>query len=113
MMVCHITPVDVVRVTQRRRLCQLRRAQRQAQRSCFNEAFQQVNRGDADDGHRQLDLEHAGVDVAQPFGLIGVAFQAQARDEGFIAAHDHHHQQIGDHHHVDQAQHDQHECPAR
>ncbi|MNT37288.1 hypothetical protein D3C72_1734210 [compost metagenome] len=87
-----------------------RLAQRQAvQRAGCNERLQQVDRGDADDRHRQLYLQHAGVDVAQPFRLVRVAFQAQARDEGFIAADDHHHQQVGDHHHIDQAQHDQHD----
>ena len=47
--------------------------------------------------------------MAEPFRLVGVAFQAQARDEGFVAADDDHHEQVGDHDHVDQAQHDEHD----
>jgi len=48
-----------------------------------------------------------------------MAFEVEARDKGLVAADDHHDQQIGDHHHVDEAEHDQHdlglvdatECP--
>ncbi|KGQ02233.1 Cold shock-like protein CspA [Beauveria bassiana D1-5] len=80
-----------------------------AQRARLDEGAQQVDRRDADDGHGQLDLEDAGVDVAEPFRLVRVALQAQARHEGLVAADDHHHQQVRDHHHVDQAQHQQHD----
>src|SRR4030065_1998736 len=38
---------------------------------CIDEGLQQVDRGDADDGGGQLDLEHAGVDVGKAFGVIG------------------------------------------
>jgi hypothetical protein len=37
----------------------------------IDEALQQVNRRNADDGRRKLDLEHAGIDVRQPFRLVG------------------------------------------
>ena len=47
--------------------------------------------------------------MAQPFGLVGVVFQAQARNEGFVAAHNHHDEQVADHHHVNQRQHHQHD----
>ena len=47
--------------------------------------------------------------MAQPFGLVGVLFQVQARHKSLVAAHDHHDQQVGDHHHVDQRQHHQHD----
>ena len=68
-----------------------------------------MDRGNADDRHGQLHLEDAGIHMAQPFGLIPMALQAQARHEGFITAHDHHDQQVGNHHHVDQAQHHEHD----
>jgi len=67
-----------------------------------------MDRGNADQRGGQLDLEHAGIDVREPFRLVGMAGQIQPRDEGFVAADDDHDQQIGDHHHVDQAEHDQH-----
>jgi hypothetical protein len=41
-------------------------------------------------------------------GWSGWSFQVKARDEGFVAADDHHDQQVGDHHHVDQAENHQH-----
>src|SRR5574343_673648 len=74
-----------------------------------DEGLEQVDRADADDGGGQLDLQHRGVHVAQPLGLVGVAFQAHAADKRFIPAHDHPDQQVGDHHHVDQGQHHQHD----
>jgi hypothetical protein len=74
-----------------------------------DEGLQQVDRADADDGGGQLHLEHRGVHVAQPLGLVAVAFQVHAAHEGLVAAHDHHDQQVGDHHHVDQRQHHQHD----
>ncbi len=45
----------------------------------------------------------------EPFRLIRMAFEPEARDEGLVAADDDHDQQVGDHDHVDQAQHDQHD----
>jgi hypothetical protein len=42
-----------------------------------DEGLEQVDRADADDGGGQLHLQHRGVHVAQPFGLVGVAFQVQ------------------------------------
>jgi hypothetical protein len=80
-----------------------------AQVGGVDEGLQQVDRRDADDGRRQLDLEHAGIDVRQPLGLVGMAFEVEARDEGLVAADDDHDQQVGDHHHVDQAEHGQHD----
>ena len=56
-----------------------------------------------------LTFEHRRVDVRQPFRLVGMPLQMHARDEGFVAADDHHDEQVGDHHHVDQAEHDQHD----
>jgi hypothetical protein len=47
--------------------------------------------------------------VAQPFRLVGVALQVEPRHEGLVAADDHHDQQVRDHHHVDQAEHRQHD----
>lgn len=74
-----------------------------------DEGLQQVDRRNADDGHRQLHLEHRGVDMVQPFRLIRMLFHPQARDKGFVAAHRHHQQQVGDHHHVNQPQHGEHD----
>ena len=42
-------------------------------------------------------------------GWSGWRSSLQPRHEGFVAADDHHHQQVRDHHHVDQAEHDQHD----
>ena len=85
-------------------------AQRDTYLARGDEGLEQVDGRDADDRHRQLHLQHAGVDVAEPLRLVRVVVQAQARNEGFVAADDHHHQQVGDHHHVDQAQHQQHDA---
>ena len=43
-----------------------------------DEGLEQVDRADADDRRGQLDLQHRGVHVAQPFGLVGVAFEVHA-----------------------------------
>jgi hypothetical protein len=43
----------------------------------IDEGLEQVDGADADDGGGQLDLEHRRVHMAQPFGLVGVAFQVQ------------------------------------
>ena len=74
-----------------------------------DEGLQQVDRADADDGRGQLHFQHRRIDVAQPLGLVRVAFQVHARDEGLVAADDDHDQQVADHHHVDQRQHHQHD----
>src|SRR5690606_27760094 len=79
------------------------------QRARRDEALEQVDRRDADDRGRQLDLQHVGVHVRQPLGLVGVAFEAEARNEGLVAADDHHDQQVRDHHDVDQRQDDDHD----
>ncbi|CAM2158005.1 hypothetical protein PT2222_40003 [Paraburkholderia tropica] len=76
----------------------------------IDEGFQQMNRRNADERHRELHLEHAGVHMIEPFGFVGVAFEAHARDEGLVAADNHHDEQIRDHHHVDQAQHGEHDA---
>ena len=74
-----------------------------------DEGLQEVDRRNADDGRRQLDLEHAGIDVRQPFRLVGMAFEVESGDKGLIAPDDDHDQQVGDHHHVDQAEDDKHD----
>jgi hypothetical protein len=74
----------------------------------IDEGLQQMDRRDADDRRRQLDLEHPGIDMREPFRLVGVAFEVESGDKGFVAADDHHDQQVGDHHHVDQAEDDEH-----
>src|SRR4026207_1825209 len=56
----------------------------------IDEGLEQMDRRDADQGHGQLDLEHAGVDVGEPFGLVRVVLQIQAGYEGFVASDDHH-----------------------
>ena len=43
----------------------------------IDETLQQVDRRNADDGGRHFDLEHAGIDVRQPFRLVRVAFQVR------------------------------------
>ena len=47
--------------------------------------------------------------MRQPFRLVGVVFEIEAGNEGFVAADDDHDQQVGDHHDVDQAEDDQHD----
>ena len=54
----------------------------------------------------ELDLQHAGIDVVEPFRLVRMVLEIELGDEGLVAADDHHDQQVGDHHHVDEAQHD-------
>ena len=56
--------------------------------------LQQVDRRDADDRRRELDLQHARVDVRQPFRLVRMALEAHARHERLVAADDHHDQQV-------------------
>src|SRR5581483_1068848 len=51
-----------------------------------DERLQQVDRRDADDRGRELDLEHAGVDVREPLGLVGMGLELQPRDERLPAA---------------------------
>src|SRR5215218_157556 len=80
-----------------------------AQPTSLDEGAEQVDRRDADNRHRQLDLEHARIHVAKPLRLIRMPFQVQPRHEGFVATDDYHHQQIRDHHHVDEAEHNQHD----
>ncbi len=74
-----------------------------------DEGLEQVDRADADDGQPQLHLEHRGVDVAQPFGLVGMGVQVEPAHEGFVPAHYDHDEQVRDHHHVDERQHHQHD----
>src|SRR5215510_3211117 len=75
----------------------------------LDEGPQQMDRRDADDGHRQLDLQDAGVDMAEPFRLVGMTPEIEARDERLVTADDHHDEKIRDHDDVDQAQHRQHD----
>src|SRR5574343_1677528 len=56
----------------------------------IDEALQQVNRRNTDDRRRKLDLEHTGIDVGKPLGLIGMVFQVKAGNKGFITANNHH-----------------------
>src|SRR5690606_2145939 len=75
----------------------------------LDESAQQMDGRNADDGHGELHLQHAGIDVAEPFGLVGVPLQAQARYKGLIAPDDHHDEQVRDHDDIDQAQDDEHD----
>ena len=65
--------------------------------------------GYTDDRHRELDLQHARIDVVEPLRLIRMAFEPQPRHERLVAADDDHHEQVRDHHHVDQRQHAEHD----
>ena len=47
--------------------------------------------------------------MAQPFWLIGVVFQIHARYKSFIATHNDHDEQIGNHDHVNERQDHQHD----
>src|SRR5690348_4876704 len=58
------------------------RAPRAAEVSRLDEGPQQMYRRDADDRHRKLDLENAGVDMAEPFRLVGMALEIKPRHEG-------------------------------
>jgi hypothetical protein len=75
--------------------------------------MEKVDRRDADDSHRKLDLQYAGIHVVEPFRLVGMPLQPQARHEGLVAADDDHDEEIGDHDHVDQAKDDQHDLLLR
>jgi hypothetical protein len=75
----------------------------------FNEGLEQMNRRNADERGGQFDFEHAGVDVGQPFRLVGVAFEVKPRNESFVASDNDHDEQVGDHDHVDEAQHRHHD----
>jgi hypothetical protein len=44
-----------------------------SRRSDFDEGFQEVNRGDADKGRREFNLEHAGIDVRGVVSRVGRA----------------------------------------
>ena len=82
-----------------------------------HEHLEQMDGGDAHDGGGELDLQHVGVDVREPFGLVTVALEADAGDERLVAADDHHDQQVGDHDDVDELEHGEHDVrlgrPAR
>ena len=52
----------------------------------IHEGEQQMDGGDGYDGDSELDFEHRGIDVGQPFGFVGMAFQPRARNESFVAA---------------------------
>ena len=41
----------------------------------IDKRFQQVDGRDTNDGRAQFDLEHRGIDMAQPFRLVRVVFQ--------------------------------------
>jgi hypothetical protein len=73
-----------------------------------HEHLEQMDGRDAHDRRGELDLQYVGVDVREPFGLVTVALEADARDEGLVAADDHHDQQVGDHDDVDQLEHREH-----
>ena len=75
----------------------------------FNEGLEQMDRRNADERGGQFYFEHAGVDVGQPFRLVGVAFEVEPRNEGFVASDNDHDEQVGDHDHVDEAQHRHHD----
>jgi hypothetical protein len=77
--------------------------------SALMKGFQQVDGGDADQRHRELDLHRGRIHMREPLRLVGVFAQVEARYEGFVAADGNHDQQVRDHHHVDQPQHNQHD----
>lgn len=72
------------------------------------EGLQQMDGGNADDGHRQLNLQNRSIDVAEPFGLVGVFVNMEAGNEGLVAADNDHGQQIGNHHNINQVQYGDH-----
>ena len=47
--------------------------------------------------------------MTEPLWLVRMAFEVQARDKGFVTPHDDHDQQVRNHDHVNQGQHDQHD----
>ena len=69
-----------------------------------DEGFEEVNGRDANKGRGEFDLENAGIHVGEPFGLVGMSLEAEARDEGFVAADDDHDEEVGDHDNIDEAQ---------
>ena len=71
--------------------------------------MQQIDGRDADDGHGQFDLQNRSIDVAEPFGLVGMFVDMEAGNEGLVAADDDHRQQVGNHHDIDQIQHGDHD----
>ena len=71
--------------------------------------MQQIDGRDADDGHGQFDLQNRSIDVAEPFGLVGMFVNMEAGNEGLVAADDDHGQQVGNHHDIDQIQHGDHD----
>ena len=73
------------------------------------EGLQQIDGRDADDGHGQFDLQNRSIDVAEPFGLVGMFVNMKAGNEGLIAADNDHGQQIGNHHDINQVQYGDHD----
>ena len=73
------------------------------------EGLQQMDGGNADDGHRQLNLQNRSIDMAKPFGLVGMLVNSEAGNEGFVAADNDHSQQVGNHHHINQVQYGDHD----
>lgn len=71
--------------------------------------MQQIDGRDADDGHGQFDLQNRSIDMAEPFGLVGMFINMEAGNEGLVAADDDHGQQVGNHHDIDQIQHGDHD----
>ena len=65
--------------------------------------------GNADDGHRQLNLQNRSIDMAEPFGLVGMFVNVKAGDEGLVAADNDHGQQVGNHHNINQVQYGDHD----
>ena len=53
-------------------------------------------------------LEYAGIDVRKPLGLVGMVLQIEPRDKGFVSADNDHDEEVGDHDHIDEPQHCQH-----
>ena len=66
------------------------------------EDLQQMDRGDGDDGGRDLDLERADVDLAEPMDIVALV---ETGDEILVARDDHHDDEAGDQGGVDQAEH--------
>ena len=71
--------------------------------------MQQIDGRDADDGHGQFDLQNRSIDMAEPFGLVGMFINMEAGNEGLVAADNDHGQQVGNHHDIDQIQHGDHD----
>ena len=47
----------------------------------FHEGAQQVNRGDGHDGDGHLELQRAGIELAEPAELLAVGFDVELGDE--------------------------------